>query len=171
MGDKRFNIGLPDKLGNELSKDFELNEEFFEFVGDVLIESCFFKVSVSVKRKHSFWDLEVKVDGFLQTFCDRCGDNLKVLIKGKDLYFLKAQERNKNFHDENIIFISSKKTDFNLKPLLEEACFLLFPVTRKHKIENCNKKEISKLDDIDRKINGQKISSKILKDLKEKLKK
>jgi len=171
MGDKRFNIGLPDKLGNELSKDFELNEEFFEFVGDVLIESCFFKVSVSVKRKHSFWDLEVKVDGFLQTFCDRCGDNLKVLIKGKDLYFLKAQERNKNFHDENIIFISSKKTDFNLKPLLEEACFLLFPVTRKHEMKNCNKTVISKLDDKDRKMNGQTISSKILKDLKEKLKK
>jgi len=171
MGDKRFNIGLPDKLGKKLSKDFVLNEEFFEFVGDVLIESCFFKVSASVERKHSFWDLEVKVDGFLKTFCDRCGDGLKVQIEGKELYFLKAQERNKNFHDENIIFISSKKTDFNLKPLLEEACFLLFPVTRKHEIENCNKAVIRKLDSISGKMNGQKISSEILKDLKEKLKK
>ena len=171
MGDKRFNIGLPDKLGKKLSKDFVLNEEFFEFVGDVLIESCFFKVSASVERKNSFWDLEVKVDGFLKTFCDRCGDGLKVQIEGKELYFLKAQERNKNFHDENMIFISSKKTDFNLKPLLEEACFLLFPVTRKHEIENCNKAVIRKLDSISGKMNGQKISSEILKDLKEKLKK
>ena len=171
MGDKRFNIGLPDKLGKKLSKDFVLNEEFFEFIGDALIESCFLQVHVSVERKQSFWDLEIKVDGFLQTFCDRCGDNLKVSIEGKDLYFLKVQERNKNFHDENIIFISSKKTDFNLKPLLEETCFLLFPVTRKHEIENCNKTVISKLGDIDRKMSGQKISSKILRDLKEKLKK
>ena len=171
MGDNKFNIGLPEKLGVQLSKDFLLNEEFFEFVGDVLIESCFLKASVFIERKQSFWDIEVTVDGVLETFCDRCGDDLKIALKGKDLYFLKIKERNQNSHNENVIFISSKKTDFNFKKLLQDTCFLLFPVTRKHKPENCNQLIIDQLEQSVKASQGHKISSEILKDLKEKLKK
>jgi len=171
MGDKCFNIGLPEKLGSKLSNEFLLNEEFFEFIGDVLIEGCFLKVVVSIERKQSFWNIEIHVDGFLRTLCDRCGDDLEVLINGKELYFLKTKERNKNSEDENIIFISSKKTDFNLRPILQEACFLLFPVTRKHKLADCNQLVINKLEKSNKDFSGQMISSEILTDLKNKLKK
>ena len=171
MGDKNFNIGLPEKLGAMLSSVFILNEEFFEFIGDMLIESCFLKTLVCIERKHSFWTLQIKVEGSLRTFCDRCGDDLEVPVQGDDLYFLKVQDRNKGSQNENVIFISSKKTDFNLKPILQETCFLMFPVTRKHELEKCNQYVISRLEGSKKRAQGQVISSKILKDLKNKLKK
>ena len=171
MGDKRFNIGLPEKLGGKLSSKFLLNEEFFEFTGDLLIEGCLLKAVVSVERKQSFWTIDIHVDGFIQTFCDRCGDSLRACIKGKELYFLKTKERNKNFENENIIFISSNKTDFNLRPILHEACLLLLPITRKHKPSDCNQLVISQLEKLSKDFSGQMMSSEILKDLKEKLKK
>tara|TARA_B100001250_G_scaffold136391_1_gene116787 strand:- start:165 stop:683 length:519 start_codon:yes stop_codon:yes gene_type:complete len=171
MGDKNFYIGLPEKLGAMLSNDFLLNEEFFEFIGDVLIESCLLRTFVSIERKNSFWAMQIKVDGSLSTVCDRCGDNLKMSIQGEELYFLKVKERNKHSQNENVIFISSKKKDFNLKPILQEACFLMLPVTRKHKLENCNQSVVSRLESSKKSPRGQVISSKILKDLKNKLKK
>ena len=83
----------------------------------------------------------------------------------------KRQERNKNSQTENVIFISSKKTDFNVKKLLQEACFLLLPVTRKHETEDCNQSVLIKLERSNKTTQGQIISSQGLKDLKQKLKK
>ena len=171
MGDKRFVIGLPDKLGKKLSKEFILDEEFFEFIGDVLIESCLLNVKVSCERKQTFWNLEIKVNGFILTVCDRCGDDLKIKLNEKELFYLKVQERNINSQDENIIFVSSKTTDFNLKKLLQETCFLLIPTTRKHNINECNSNVLKNLEKFQIKTTGQLMSSKILKDYKNKIKK
>ena len=171
MGDTYFDIGLPEKLGNNLSKNFLLNEELFEFVGDLLIESCVLKTIVFIEKKQSFWNVEIRIEGFLNTFCDRCGDPLKVMVKGIEIYYLKRKERNKNSQNENVIFISSKKTDFNVKTLLQEACFLLFPITRKHQTEDCNQSVLINLEKSNKTVQGQTISSQMLKDLKQKLKK
>ena len=81
MGDKRYIIGLPEKLGKKSSKDFILDDLFFEFIGDVLIKSCLLNVTVFCERKQTYWHLEIKVDGFILTLCDRCGDDLNIKIK------------------------------------------------------------------------------------------
>ena len=171
MGDKRYIIGLPEKLGKKSSKDFILDDLFFEFIGDVLIKSCLLNVTVSCERKQTYWHLEIKVDGFILTICDRCGDDLNIKIKGNDTFFLKAQERNIKLQDDSIIFISSKVTDFNLKKLLQDTCFFLIPITRKHDIKNCNSDAILNLEKFKTTKTGQLISSKILKEYKKKLKK
>ena len=98
-------------------------------------------------------------------------DDLNIKIKGNETFFLKVQERNIKLQDDNIIFISSKVTDFNLKKLLQDTCFLLIPITRKHDLKNCNPDAILNLEKFKTTKTGQLISSKILKNYKKKLKK
>ena len=86
MGDKRYVIGLPEKLGKKSSKDFILDDLFFEFIGDVLIKSCLLNVTVSCERKQTYWHLEIKVDGFILTYVIDVHD-LNNKIKGNDTFF------------------------------------------------------------------------------------
>lgn len=171
MGDNSFEISLPEKLGKKLSIDFLLNEEFFEFVSDLIVYKCLLKVVVCVEKKQSFWNCKIDVKGELQTCCDRCGDPLEMNIKGGDTFFVKRQERNKNDQHENMFFISSKKSHFDIKSMLQEVCFFVLPLTRKHDMKDCNQLSMSYLQELNKVSNGQTISSSALKSLKKKLNK
>ena len=86
MGRLKFDVNLPSLFGKKTIANFNLDKKFFEFSDYLLIDKCDFNAHLVIEKKNTFWQLDIKVNGFANTYCDRCGDPLVLNLKGKDVF-------------------------------------------------------------------------------------
>ena len=104
MGRFNFEVNLPSVFEKKTFANFKLDEKFFEFSDYFLIDNYSFNCDVVIEKKNTFWQLDVEINGVINTYCDRCGDPLVLNLKGIETYFLKKEESSEQPH--NVIYIT-----------------------------------------------------------------
>jgi len=82
--------------------------------------------------------------GFVNTYCDRCGDSLSLNLVGEETYYVKQKSNDKEV--DNVIFITHTSEVLNLKGTLIETLFFLIPKRRVHEASKCDVEALKKLD-------------------------
>jgi len=164
MGSSKFEMNLPVFFEKKTIGNFNLDEKFFEFSDYFLIDNYSINVVVLIEKKNTFWQLDFKIKGTANTYCDRCGDRLLLDLQAEERYFLK--EKKDEMESDNVIYITHSTEPVNIENTLKEVLFFIFPKTRKHVKKECNQGVLKKLNLY------QKNESKILLSdhLKQKLK-
>ena len=64
MGSSKFEMNLPTFFEKKTIGDFNLDEKLFEFSDYLLIDKCDFNAHLVIEKKNTFWQLDIKVNGF-----------------------------------------------------------------------------------------------------------
>ena len=152
MGRFKFEVNLPSLFGKKTIANFNLDKKFFEFSDYFLIDNYSVDCAVVIEKKNAFWQLDIEIRGFANTYCDRCGDPLLLKLKGSDVYFLKKEDDGSS-QSHNVIYITHSTEPVNLESVLKEVLFFVIPKTKVHKENDCNLDVLRKLDSYQKKNN------------------
>ena len=144
MGRFNFEVNLPSIFEKKTFANFKLDEKFFEFSDYFLIDNYNFNCDIVIEKKNTFWQLDVKINGAANTYCDRCGDPLVLNLKRTETYFLKKEESSVQSH--NVIYIKHSTEPINLEGVLKEVLFFVIPRKKTHKENDCNLDALKRLD-------------------------
>ncbi len=144
MGRFKFEANLPSVFGKKTITNFNLDEKFFEFSDYFLIDNYSFSCVVEIEKKNAFWQMEIGINGFINTCCDRCGDPLLLKVDEVDTYFLKKEEESVT-QSYNVIYIAHSNEPVNLEDVLKEVLFYVIPKTKVHEQNECNMEVLKKL--------------------------
>lgn len=167
MGRKKFLINLPSHFGKKTISNFNLDKEFFEFSDFFLIENYSVNFLIEVEKKNSFLQLDVEINGLINTYCDRCGDPLDLTIKAYETFFLKKKtSHNPQLH--NVIYLNHLSEQLNVENVLKESLVFSIPKTKVHALEDCNIDVIKNLEKYQKKSKKNLFSDYLKKKLKKK---
>jgi len=132
--------------------DYEIDNTFFQFFDyNDFLSSTFF-VEVTLEKQSTMLLLQFNFKGKIFVPCDRCLDEVKLKVKGKENLIIKFGNDNFNDTDE-IVTISENEHQFNIATYLYEFIQINLPQKRAHKKKECNQEIIEQLKKIEVKEN------------------
>lgn len=120
--------GLP--LG-ETRYTFDLERPFFELHADEEVTDAQLKVDLLLAKRDNMIELIFSIKGWVGIDCDRCADNYRQVLEGKQELILKYGETYEEESDE-IVVIPVDLHEFDINHLLYEYCILMLPYRRIH---------------------------------------
>jgi uncharacterized metal-binding protein YceD (DUF177 family) len=128
--------------------DFHADKAFFSNFEYSLIEDADIKAHVDFEKKPTMFRLRLKLDGKVNTVCDRCLDEMQIEIKGEQEFIVKITEKTID-DDDHIITLSPNKQELDLTHVVYESIHLLMPIKIAHDdVNECNPEVIAQLDEI-----------------------
>lgn len=128
--------------------DFHANTEFFSNFDYTLIDNADIKANFSFEKKPSMFRLKLILDGVVNSICDRCLDDLQIVIEGEQEFIVKITEEVMDEFD-HIITLSPNEQELDLTHVVYESIHLLMPIKIAHEeIEDCNPDVIAQLDEV-----------------------
>lgn len=128
--------------------EYKIDNSFFQlFDYDEFIDSNF-KVKLELEKQSTMLLLDFTIKGYFFVPCDRCLDDVKLELKGKENLIVKfGNEANNNDTDE-IVTLKENEHQFNIASYLYEIIQINLPQKRVHKKKDCNQEIIEKLKKI-----------------------
>ena len=74
-----------------------MDKKFFEFSDYFLIENYSVDFLIEIEKKNSFLQLDVEINGIINTYCDKCGDPLDLSIKTNETFLKKKNSTILNY--------------------------------------------------------------------------
>jgi uncharacterized protein len=127
--------------------EFKLNETFFRQFDSFGVENGECQVNVVFKKTAILLSLSFDFKGFVKCFCDRCGDDLNLELKGVEEYFIKFGEPELDTKDDHLLFLKPEAYQIELDSIFFEILATSIPVKRVHEEAECNTEVIEKLND------------------------
>lgn len=126
---KSYNIPFKGaKLGvNEYH--FKVEQVFFENFEASPIESGNFDIAILMDKKVNLLDLEFQIKGSFLTPCDRCLAEIDIPIESEKRILIKFDDSGREDTDE-VIYIGSEETIYNVGELLYEFIILSMPISK-----------------------------------------
>jgi len=136
-------LGL--KLGNH-QYQFMLTGEFFEKFEFSEIQQADIKVEVELEKQSTMLLFNVRLDGMVQTICDRCGDDLEIPIEIEEQLIVKFGDATGSIEDDILVHGPSEYA-VDLSQYLYEYAHLAFPQRHVHESqEECNQETLKELE-------------------------
>ena len=110
-----------------------------------------FEVKILFEKKHSMLEVDFNINGYIETACDRCMEDIKLPITNtRTLIFKYAEEARE---EEEIVYLKMGQTEVNLSKFIYEFIMLAIPLKKVKDCElddykDCNQKILDVLDDI-----------------------
>ena len=130
-----------------------------------MIENYSVDCLIEVEKKNSFSQLDVEINGLVNTYCDRCGDPLNLKIKAHETFFLKKKTSH-NPQLYNVIYLNHLSEQLNVEDVLKESLVFSIPKTKIHPSGECNLDVIKELEKYQKKNNKNLFSDYLKKKLK-----
>jgi len=165
MGRKKFLINLPSHFGKKTHSNFNLDKKFFEFSDFFLIDNYNVNFLIVVEKKNSFLQLDVEINGFINTYYDKCGDPLNLSIEANETFFLK-KKTSYNPQSHNVIYLNHLSEQLNVENVLKESLVFAIPKTKIHSMGECNLGVIKELEKYQKKSKKNLFSDYLKKKLK-----
>lgn len=132
------------KLGTH-EFNFEIGPTFFEAFENSLVENAQVEVHLELEKLSNMIVLRFEANGFMDDFCDRCGDPLRVSLSASDEIFVKFGDEDYEQTDE-ILVVSHSTHEIDTAQLIYELVALNLPGKKLHAtIEQCNQEVLEKL--------------------------
>lgn len=130
-----FDIDLNFNDGEKFSFNLELGDTFFSLKDNSLLSSGDLLSQVSIIRHEDTLDLQVDIKGHVNSSCDRCLNDIRLLVDTKFTHFLKFTSNEELWGDE--VHIPADSSSYSLYDLLyENICLNVSP---RHLCENSDK--------------------------------
>lgn len=123
--------------------EFRIDGKFFEEFENEEISDADFKMSVELDKQTSFIEVGLSFDGTLTTECDRCLNELVILMKGNRRLVAKLDG---DIDDEDIIILGTQDTELDLVSSFYETIAAAIPLKKAHDEEDCDPAVLEKLD-------------------------
>ena len=123
-----------------------LGDGYFEALEDADIQSGKVSVSVSLHKAENYFDMEIKVEGFVVVTCDRCLDDMEQSIKSDNRFIVKLGIENSE--DDDTITVEENEGILDLSWVIYESIALSVPIKHVHAPGKCNTAMTEKLDEL-----------------------
>jgi len=127
---------------------YNIDKSFFDLFEYSPIEKGDLNLELDFDKKEDFFQLNFIFDGYVQTICDRCSDELNITIDKSFELIVKFADTERKEEDD-IVFISRDETQIDLSSFIYEYINLSLPLKKAHEnIADCNKESIKKLSEL-----------------------
>lgn len=138
------------KNGNH-TFSFELDDNFFQFFENSLIQKGRFEARVDVDKRANFLVMEAWIKGTMNTSCDRCLADIRLPFESKSTIHVKPGEPAES--DDEIMYMHEEDTSLNIASWLYESLLVSVPLIKVYDCENeevrpCNQEILKILDGI-----------------------
>lgn len=116
---------------------FELDEDFFACFETSPVEKGIYRLDLEMDKKENEFILHFNISGHFESPCDRCLADIDVPSSIEKLIWIKySDEKAGQDHDENVVYIATGQSSFNISDLAYELIVLSLPMVRRYDCEN-----------------------------------
>ncbi|MBO4906933.1 MAG: DUF177 domain-containing protein [Bacteroidaceae bacterium] len=133
---KSFTLTLNDIPADGLTRQWHLDDAFFQNLEDTQYQRGSLDVAMNAKRTTSGADIDLQVTGMLVVQCDRCGDEMEAHIEGSEEIKVRVGENAGD--DGDIITVLDTDSELDLSWNIYEAIALAVPLHPVHAEGHCN---------------------------------
>jgi uncharacterized metal-binding protein YceD (DUF177 family) len=127
--------------------DYVLGDDFFERVDGPEVRHGNINVSLSIVRASSAFELNFHINGVVMVTCDRCLDDMEVIVEMENRLLVTFGEAYAEMSDEHIV-ISEDEGSINVAWYMYEFIALTVPVKHVHEFGGCNEMMALKLKEL-----------------------
>ncbi|MBK8346330.1 MAG: DUF177 domain-containing protein [Saprospiraceae bacterium] len=148
---------------------FEADDDFFAEFENSPIKNGFFKIDVNIDKRTNLSELNIEIDGYYSTICDRCLADIKLPVKGSYDLLIKVSDTETD--NDEVIFIKEDESKLLLAQIFFEYICLSMPWINVYECENenpapCNTEILKKLNETSGKMDESKTDDNIWEGLK-----
>ena len=141
-------------VGTTTEHKYRLENEFFANIDGPEVQRGKVDVALTVKRTATVFELNFDLSGVIYIPCDRCLDDMELIIDTDEQLFIKLGHEYKEESD-NMLIIPEDEGELNIAWFLYEFIALTIPIKHVHPYGKCNKEMSERL---------QKMSAKRIDD-------
>jgi uncharacterized metal-binding protein YceD (DUF177 family) len=136
------------KLG-EHEFTFEVDDSFFtNFDNEEHLSNVDVSMDVHLEKQSTMILLGFSFSGKGTVPCDRCADDLTVVLEGEEKLIVKYGETGYGEQTDDILVISPAEHEIDISQYVYEFILLSLPQRRTHKEKDCNPEVIRKLKEL-----------------------
>lgn len=128
--------------------EFEINNKFFEDLDCNDFNDAAFTVKLEFIKQSTMMLLNFNFKGNVVVPCDRCAENVTMLIKGEEKLIVKFGDTDFNDTDD-ILILAENEHEINVAHYIYEFIELNIPFKRTHKENECDVETIKKLRELE----------------------
>jgi len=114
---------------------YTLDNAFFELFSQSPIKEANIKIELLFDKKNSFFELIFKLDGWVNTLCDRCNEDYELEIIDDHNLFVKFESFHRdNNSGEDVIYLNKNETHLDITQYLYEFSVLSLPIKKSCKL-------------------------------------
>lgn len=111
--------------------EYKLDNSFFEQFDQSPIKNAQIEIILLFDKKSSFFELTFKLDGWIDTLCDRCIEDYKLEIMDDHKLFVKLKDYEEAHNiNEDIIYLNKSETHLDVTQFLYEFTVLSMPIKK-----------------------------------------
>ena len=131
-----YNIDLNDVRSDAVDYRFDLDRQFFDAVESTLLRGGKVAVDLKVKKNGGAYAFVFRINGMVQVPCDRCLDDMDLMIETERELTVKVGEE---YSDEgDVVVVPEDDPAFNVAWNIYEFIALSIPVAHVHEEGKCN---------------------------------
>ncbi|MFZ4455105.1 MAG: YceD family protein [Bacteroidales bacterium] len=139
-----YNISLKGHQEDIRTFEFLLDNDFFKKIDGNEVQKGKLTVELTVKKTVASYEFTFVINGTVQVPCDRCLDDMEVLVETTEKLFVKLGKEYTEESD-NLIVIPEEESEINLAWFIYEFVALCIPMKHVHGPGKCNKTMSTKL--------------------------
>jgi len=113
--------------------EFEVDDDFFREIEASAINAGDITIALDFTVNSSFFILDFKIDGFINSICDRCSEEFKLeLIDDFQLIVKFGTERGDKDDEADVMYISDGDFEIELAQIIYEYIVLSIPMMKIH---------------------------------------
>jgi len=126
-----FDIDIYNLPNKDYEYQFDINEEFFAFFEDSIVEKGTLEAKVKLVKHTGTLELLFDINGTVVLTCDRSLDEYEETIHSKERLLLKYGDENAELSDD-IISITRDTHRFNVAQYIYEFIGIAIPIVKRH---------------------------------------
>lgn len=128
--------------------EFEVDTKFFEEFDCFEFDKALFKVELNLEKRSTMMLLNFSIDGSFTVPCDRCLDDVDILVNADEQLIVKFGSEVFNETDD-ILILPENEHEINVASSIYEFIMLNVPQKRTHKKGKCNQAVIDELEKVE----------------------
>ena len=136
-------VGL--KLG-EHTYQFEVDGKFFEKFDNTELEKGSLHIDLRLVKRSNLMELNFQVQGAVEVLCDRCADDLSLVLRHKEMRIVKFSQEEFDSTDD-VMVLGPDDHELDVSHMVYETVALALPSRRVHSVESCNHEVLDKLEE------------------------
>ena len=140
-------IDLKGMKTDEMSREFDLNDDFFEALDGSQLEHGALHVSVSIRKATGFYELLFHTEGTVIVPCDLCLDDMVQPIVTDNRLIAKLGTET-NTEDDDVVTVDENEGMLDTAWLIYEFIVLAIPIKHVHAPGKCNSVMTQKLEEL-----------------------
>lgn len=139
-----YNISLKGNQPDIRTFEYQIDNDFFKKIDGNEVQKGKLDVALTVKKSAYTFEFEFAINGVVWVPCDRCLDDVEVLVETDEKLFVKLGKEYSEESD-NLIVIPEAEGEINVAWFIYEFISLSVPMKHVHAPGKCNKTMSSKL--------------------------